>query len=73
MLAEAEFVALYTQAAPHLKPILLCAWETGMRKGEILGLIWSKVNLRENLITLENEDTKSRRRRIILMRGGYYG
>ena len=42
-----------------------------MRKGEILGLIWSKVNLRENLITLENEDTKSRRRRIIPTRGGY--
>jgi hypothetical protein len=33
VLTEAKFVALYIQAAPYLKPILPCTWETGMRTG----------------------------------------
>ena len=69
VLTEGEFSRLYSEAAEHLKPILLCAWETGMRRGEILGLTWAKVNLRENLITLESEDTKTKRRRIIPISG----
>jgi integrase len=63
VLAEEEFSRLYDQAASHLKPILLCAWETGMRRGEILSLTWHRVNLRENLISLESQDTKTKRRR----------
>ena len=67
VLTVEEFGRLYEAATDHLKPILLCAWETGMRKGEVLSLTWPKVNLRENLITLESEDTKTKRRRIIPM------
>jgi integrase len=63
VLTEEEFSQLYEQAASHLKPILLCAWETGMRRGEILSLTWHRVNLRENLISLESQDTKTKRRR----------
>jgi len=63
VLTEEEFNSLYEQAATHLKPILLCAWETAMRRGEILSLTWPKVNLRENLISLESQDTKTKRRR----------
>ena len=69
VLTEEEFSRLYSEAIEHLQPILLCAWETGMRKGKSLGLTWSKVNLRDNLITLESEDTKTKRRRIIPMSG----
>jgi integrase len=69
VLTEEEFSRLYAEAAEHLQPILLCAWETGMRRGEILGLTWAKVNLHENLLTLESEDTKTKRRRIIPMNG----
>lgn len=65
VLTEEEFTALYEQAATHLQPILLCAWETGMRRGEILSLTWPKANLRENLISLESQDTKTKRRRLI--------
>jgi len=59
VLAEEEFTQLYEEAAPTLKPILICAWETGMRRGEIVLLTWPQVNLKENLITLTG------RRRVI--------
>jgi len=65
VLAEEEFTQLYEEAAPTLKPILICAWETGMRRGEIVLLTWPQVNLKENLITLESQDTKTGRRRVI--------
>lgn len=65
ILTSEEFTCLHEQAADHLKPILLCAWETGMRRGEILSLTWTKVSLRDNLITLESHDTKTKRRRLV--------
>lgn len=65
VLTDEEFEKLSDKAADHLRPILLCAWETGMRRGEILSLSWPKVNLRENLITLESQDTKTKQRRQI--------
>jgi integrase len=65
VLTEDEFSQLYEAAAPTLKSILICAWETGMRRGEIVLLTWPQVNLKENLITLESQDTKTGRRRII--------
>lgn len=37
VLTEEEFSWLYSEAIEHLQPILPCAWETGMRRGESLG------------------------------------
>jgi len=42
---------------PHLRPIVLCALETGMRKSEILGLRWKEI--RNNMIYLPGERTKN--------------
>jgi integrase len=46
-----------------MKPILICALHTGMRKGEILSLKWECVDLEERYITLLK--TKSGKKRII--------
>jgi len=64
---EGEFERLHEKAEPELKPILLVAYDTGMRKGEILGLRWSQVELRPDVgcIRLQSSDTKSRKPREI--------
>lgn len=49
---------------PQIYPIVLTAVHTGMRKGEILNLKWSQVNLKENRIELGKE-TKSHVSRMI--------
>jgi len=43
--------------SPHLKPIVITAIHTGMRRGEILGLKWEQIDLRHGFISLT--DTKS--------------
>lgn len=65
VLTDEEFARLYDTAGPTLKPILLTAWETGMRRGEIVLLTWPQVNLKDNVITLDSQDTKTGRRRLI--------
>jgi integrase len=45
-----QITALLAKAPPHLKPILVTALHTGMRRGELLRLRWEDVNFRENLL-----------------------
>ena len=48
---EKEEIATLIQACPdHLKPIVAVALNTGMRKGEILGLKWNDIDFRNRLI-----------------------
>jgi len=41
---------LLDSSSAHLRPILLCALETGMRRGEILKLRWPDIDLARRLI-----------------------
>ena len=63
ILSAEEFQSLLKHAPAHLRPILLTAYYTGMRRGEILGLIWNKVDLPGRVIRLDAADTKDAERR----------
>ncbi len=65
VLSRDEFDQLMAVAPGHLKPILLTAYHTGMRRGEILGLTWDRVDLKASVIRLRPEDTKTQEGRVI--------
>ena len=60
-----EIQKLLSNCTDHLKPIVTVAVHTGMRKGELLGLQWDRVNFEQGIITLL--DTKNNERRDIPM------
>lgn len=63
ILSPDEERKLLAVSPPHLRDIIVFALYTGMRKGEILGLRWETVNLKEGLIRVEY--AKSGRHRIV--------
>ena len=60
-----EYHRLMDHLPAHLKPVVATAFYTGMRRGEIVGLTWNKVDLQERIIRLEAEDTKDNEARDI--------
>jgi integrase len=62
-LTPEELTRLLDACAPHLKPIVLMAVHTGMRRREILSLRWADIDLRKRTITLTK--TKNNERRTI--------
>ena len=47
---------LLDSAAPHLKPIILTALYTGLRRGRILSLTWEQVDFDNNIIVYMGKD-----------------
>ena len=64
---EPTFARLHEAADPELRPIILVAYDTGMRKGEILNLRWSQLDLRVGSISLAAEDTKTNKARTVFL------
>jgi integrase len=54
-----EFPALREELPEHLRPPLTFAYFTGCRRGEILGLQWSQVDLDRHIVRLNAGETKS--------------
>ncbi len=67
VLDEAGFERLLALAEDQLKPIILVAFDTGMRLREILGLRWSQVDLKLGMIKLGAEDTKTEQPRTVFL------
>jgi integrase len=65
VLSRGEFDQLLAAAPAHLKPILLIACYTGIRRGELLRLTWDRVDLKAGVIRSCLEDTKTQEGRII--------
>jgi integrase len=60
VLLQEEYFRLLAHCLDHLKPIVILAYHTGMRQGEIMSLTWDQVNLREGFIHLRPEDCKTK-------------
>ena len=67
MIDDETFEKMVELAPPHLKPILVVAFDTGMRQREILRLRWNQVDLKNKVIRLEATDTKTEQARIIML------
>ena len=55
--------ACETPQREHLKPILICALDTGMRQGEIFSLRWCDVDLENGLLRIQACHTKTLKER----------
>jgi len=61
VLKDWEFLRLYEASSSHFKPILLCAYMTGMRRSEIAKLKWRDVELQDGyLYVVETKNGESR-------------
>ena len=65
VLTPEQYDRLLASCRPYLKPIVQTAYRTGMRKGEIIPLVWGKVDLKGGLIHLKHQDTKTNEGRSI--------
>jgi len=69
-LTKGEAAALIRAAtaerkAPHLPDFITLALHTGMRRGEILGLEWRRIDVNVGLVYLEAQHTKAKKRRSV--------
>ena len=60
-LSDEEAERLVINCEPYLKPIVITALNTGMRRGEIFGLTWDRVDLKNSIILLDKTKNGERR------------
>jgi integrase len=59
VLSGEEFQRIYQVAPAWLKPMLVVAYHTGMRQGEVRSLRWDQIDLKRGMIRLKSADTKT--------------
>jgi integrase len=70
ILGVSEAEALIAVTTGDIKPVLITAYETGMRRTEILELTWDRVNVKDKIISLG--ETKNGRPRVLPMTDRLY-
>lgn len=68
-LTAVESRRLINSATGHLKPFLIIALNTGMRRNEILTLKWENLDINKGEIVVRPEVSKSKKRRVVPMNG----
>ena len=66
-LTAEEAQKVLAAAAEGFRPLLLCALATGMRRGEILSLDWTHVDLEKRVLNVQPENEKAGRGRAVPM------
>lgn len=56
---EERLLAACVEPRAHLRPFIICALDSSMRRGEMLQLRWTFVNLHQGIIALPGEVTKT--------------
>jgi integrase len=64
---EARLLGACSKRQAHLKPILICALDTGMRRGEILKLKWADVDFVSSTLIVRAFNTKTMQERQLAM------
>jgi integrase len=67
VLSDEEWSKLYRKAKPHIRPVLLTAYQLGQRFSEIVNLTWERVDMKRGFITLRTLDTKTKTARQVPM------
>ena len=60
-LEKEEITKLLSNCIPSLKPIVIVALNTGMRKGEIMGLKWRDIDFKRGIVHLQNTKNGEKR------------
>lgn len=64
---EKRLLSVCVGRCAHLKPILICAIDSGMRMGEIYKLKWKDINWDMRLITIQAHNSKTLKERRVAM------
>jgi integrase len=71
-LTDDEEKKLLGACAVHLRPIVLTAIHSGMRKGELLSLTWGDIDFDQRLVRVRAENSKTHKTRYIPMNDTLY-
>lgn len=64
---EEQLLSVCVGRRSHLRPLIVCALDTGMRRGELLKLRWQDVDFELGIITVQASNTKTLRARVVAM------
>ena len=64
---EARLLDACTGPRAYLRPVIICAIDTGMRRGELLKLRWSDIDQSNRVIKVQALNTKTMRERFVMM------
>lgn len=67
VMSVAEEVKLLAAASKHLRPIVLAALDTGMRRGELLSQLWEDMDFDRRVISVTHSKTPEGEHRLIPM------